>query len=186
MRLFYAIELDDKTRRLLQEKQNLLKSKALKANFSRIENLHLTLRFMGEVSEAYFPVMKKILESVAGKMKAFQLELTEPGLFERGHKSIIWWGIRKNEALYRLQKMLEEEIRLHGFSLETKPYSPHITLAREFVSDHNIKELLQKLTWINHPFDVTGISLMESTRVDGKLTYLRRSYSALSSLNEID
>ena len=75
MRLFYAIELDEGTRRLLHEKQNQLKEKAAKANFTRLENLHLTLRFMGEMDVA--PVLKQILDLVASRMEAFH-QIIEP------------------------------------------------------------------------------------------------------------
>lgn len=179
MRLFYAIELDQATKQLLLDVQNKLKPKALKANFTRAENLHLTLRFMGETDNAYFSVLKKIQDYTAGKFQPFQLELAGPGIFERGHKSIVWWGIKQNEHLIRLQKSLEEEIRLNGFPAEAKPYSPHITLAREFVSGDNVRDVIKLLRPVSHCFDVTGISLMESTRVDGKLTYLCRYRTSL-------
>ncbi len=172
MRLFYAVELDEGTRNILAQKQAKLKSRALKANFTRSGNLHLTLRFMGEVEDAYLPVLKKILEAAASKCKAFHLKMSSPGVFERGHKSIVWWGIDPNEELYRLQAILEEEIRLNGFPAETKPYRPHITLAREFVSNGDIKGIIGELKPLDHTFQVSGISLMESCRVDGKLTYL--------------
>lgn len=174
MRLFYAIELDERTRQLLFDNQSKLKGKALKANFTRAENLHLTLRFMGDIEDAYFPVLKKMQDFVASKAEAFQLELSGPGVFERGHKSIVWWGTKKSEVLSRLQKNLEEEIRANGFPAETREYSSHITLAREFVSTDSIRNVMNLLQPIEHQFYITGISLMESTRVDGKLTYLCR------------
>lgn len=174
MRLFYAIELDDSTRQLLVESQTRLKAKALRANFTRSENLHLTLRFMGEIEAGHFSVLKRIQDHIAGKFPSFRLELSGPGLFERGHKSIVWWGVKANEQLNGLQKALEKEIRLNGFPPETKTYSPHITLAREFVTEDSMKNVMNLLLPVNHPFHVSAISLMESTRVDGKLTYVCR------------
>jgi hypothetical protein len=56
MRIFYAIELDEKTKALLSKEQDRLKTQALKANMTRTENLHLTLRFIGEVNPSYIPV----------------------------------------------------------------------------------------------------------------------------------
>jgi 2'-5' RNA ligase len=181
MRLFYAIELDEGTRRLLHEKQNQLKEKAARANFTRLENLHLTLRFMGEMDGSALPVLKQILDLVASRMEAFHLELSSPGAFERGHKSIVWWGVKKNETLYHLQKALEEEIRLSGFPAETKPYIPHITLAREYVCADGIKNVINGFRPASHPICVSSLSLMESLRVEGKLTYLCRYRAALRS-----
>lgn len=170
MRLFYAIELDEATRKLLVDAQSALKPKAVRANFSQAGNLHLTLRFMGEIEPGHLEVLKRIQKITAAKYKGFSLELSRPGAFERGHKSIVWWGLKKNELLFSLQRALEDEIRANGFTPELKPYSPHITLAREFVGD--VKSILNTLTPIQHQFHVSAISLMESTRVDGRLTYL--------------
>lgn len=181
MRLFYAIGFDEKTKALLFEKQNTLKPKALKANFTRRENLHLTLRFMGEVEDVYFSVLKKIQDFISSKQKSFELRIFDFGIFGRGHKSIVWAGIAKNPELLKLHDVLEKEICLNGFIPDTRPYNPHITLAREFVSDENINRVIDKIKPINHCFEVKSISLMESTRVNGKLTYLCRYRTELRS-----
>lgn len=174
MRLFYAIELDERTKELLSEKQNLLRAKAVKANFSRRENLHLTLRFFGEVERAYFPVLKKIQDIISSKHRAFELEILELGIFERGHKSIVWSGIKKNPNLMQLQRDIEKEIILNGFKPDHRPFNPHITLAREFAPYGDIREIIKEIEPLNHRFIVKSISLMESTRLNGKLVYICR------------
>ncbi len=179
MRCFFAIELDEITREILVKEQNRLKSKAIRANFTRRDNLHLTLRFMGEIAPAYFPVLKKISDFVAARSHSFELALSKPGAFVRGHKSIIWWGIRHNDQLDTLQNSLEREIQQNGFPGEFKPYTPHITLAREFVSNLDTKRLMQESNPFDHSFIANRISLMESTRIDGKLTYICRYSSVL-------
>lgn len=180
MRLFYAIELDEVTRQILMELQNRLKDKAVKANYTQRENLHLTLRFMGEVDHACFPVLKKIQGFVSDKSEPFKLELTGPGAFQRGRKFLVWCGIRESMPLFELQKRLEKEIRLNGFKPESRAYSPHITLAREFVPFDNIRNVIDQLCPVNYCFNVNSISLMESTRVDGRLMYLCRYRTLLS------
>jgi len=180
MRIFYAIELDEKTKDLLSKEQTKLKTKALKANMTRRENLHLTLRFIGEVNAAYIPVFTNILNAVASKCFPFQLTLSGPGAFARGHKSIIWWGIEHNAALHELYNELEDQIRRNGFPAENKPYTPHITLAREFTANEGSAEgVLKNIKPFSHSFSVKSISLMESTRIDGKLTYVRLCNAAL-------
>ncbi len=174
MRLFYAIEFDEETRNILLREQGKIKSRAIKANFTRRENLHLTLRFMGEIESMYLPVLRKIQDYVTGRSVPFKLILSGPGVFVRGHKSIVWWGIRNEDHLIDMQKNMEEEIRRNGFPKEVKPYTPHITLARELVSNENIKDVIKGLQPLNHTVEVKGISLMESTRVNGVLTYISR------------
>jgi len=179
MRLFYAIEFDESIKDELIKAQSRLKAKARSANFTRKENLHLTLRFMGETDKANFPVLTKIQAAVAYKNEPFLLKLSRPGIFERGNKFIVWWGIQKSEQLIRLQSNLEEEIRKNGFPAEFKPYSPHITLAREFTSHENVKEIIMELDPLINSFEVNSISLMESLRIDGKLVYVCRNRARL-------
>ncbi|HAA24535.1 MAG TPA: RNA 2',3'-cyclic phosphodiesterase [Ruminiclostridium sp.] len=173
MRIFYAIEFDERTKDLLSKEQGILKVKALKANMTRRENLHLTLRFIGEVNPSYIPVFTNILNVAASNCSPFQLTLTGPGAFARGNKSIIWWGVEHSAALHQLYEKIEEQIRRNGFPAENRPYTPHITLAREFTAgDGNIESVLDNIKPLNHSFPVKNISLMESTRIDGKLKYI--------------
>jgi len=186
MRIFYAIELDEETKDLLSKEQTKLKAKALKANMTKRENLHLTLRFIGEVDPVYLPVFQNIQNVVASKCSPFKLTLSEPGAFARGHKSIIWWGIKPNAALNQLYKDLEEQIRKNGFPAEYKPYTPHITLAREFAANEgNTEGVINNIKPLSHSFSVKSISLMESTRIDGKLKYICLCNEAFKK-NEID
>ncbi|NLG88588.1 MAG: RNA 2',3'-cyclic phosphodiesterase [Clostridiaceae bacterium] len=180
MRIFYAIEFDEKTKELLSREQEKLKTRALKANMTRRENLHLTLRFIGEVNPSYIPVFTNILNTAASKCSPFQLTLTGPGAFIRGNKSIIWWGVEHNAALHQLYNDIEEEIRRNGFPPEQRPYTPHITLAREFTAnDGDAKGVINDIKPVNHSFPVKSISLMESTRIDGKLKYICLCNAAL-------
>lgn len=173
--MFYAIEFNENIKEELLKAQSKLKEKARSANFTRKENLHLTLRFMGEIDNANFPVLTRIQADAAYINEPFLLKLSKPGVFERGNKFIVWWGIQECDRLKRLQSSLEEEIRRNGFPPEYKPYSPHITLAREFTSYENIKEIIMDLEPLINTFEVNNISLMESLRIDGRLTYICRN-----------
>lgn len=174
MRLFYAVEFDENTKNTLVAKQSILKVNAVKANFTREENLHLTLRFMGEVSDADYKILKRIQDLVSKRHSSFDLEISEMGIFERGHKSIVWAGIKENKNLINLQQDLEKEIVLNGFEGENRLYKPHITLAREFVPKGNINKIIKEIGAVQHKFEVKSISLMESTRINGRLIYLCR------------
>lgn len=180
MRIFYAIEFDERTKDLLSQEQVKLKAKALKANMTKRENLHLTLRFIGEVNPSFIPVFTDIQHAAASKCPPFKLTLTGPGAFSRGNKSIIWWGVEHSAALHELYKRIEEQVRQNGFPAEQRPYTPHITLAREFIAgEGNTRDVLNGIKPVKHSFFVSSISLMESTRVDGKLRYIRLSSAEL-------
>lgn len=174
MRLFYAVEFDEKTRDILIERQSILKSNAVKGNFTRRENLHLTLRFMGEMTSGDFTVLKKIQDLVSERHGPFELEISDIGIFKRGQSSIVWAGIKENKDLLELQRDLEKEIAGNGFKPEDRPYKPHITLVREFIPNGDIDKIIKEIKSFQHRLDVKSISLMESTRINGKLTYLCR------------
>jgi len=78
----------------------------------------------------------------------------------------IWWaGLREDKPLMDLQRGLSDNLRAAGFALESRKYSPHITLGREVVTDAK--------PWRIEPFGETvgAIDLMKSERIRGKLTY---------------
>lgn len=181
MRLFYAVEFDESIKEELAKAQSKLKEKARRANFTGKENFHLTLRFMGEMEKANFPVLTKIQADVALKNEPFFIKLSKPGVFERGNKFIVWWGIHKSDQLIRLQGNLEEELRLNGFPAEFKSYNPHITLAREFTSNEDIREIIKEFKPLKNTIEVNDISLMESLRINGRLTYICRNKTRLGA-----
>jgi 2'-5' RNA ligase len=87
------------------------------------------------------------------------------GRFKRDGNDIWWAGVRKSNALFELQGKLINKLIVAGFSLESRKYSPHITLGRKVASNVEPR-------WIE-PFGeiVSKFELMNSERINGKLTY---------------
>ena len=94
------------------------------------ENIHLTLKFLGSVSSAKLGEVKKALSQV--KFEPFQVEIKGAGAFPSLKRmNVIWVGI--DQGWTQVQQIYEQaETHLHqlGFSRETRPFSPHITIAR--------------------------------------------------------
>jgi len=85
---------------------------------------------------------------------------------DTSHVSAIWWaGVQQNKDLQDLQGRLTDRLVAAGFSLDKRKYDPHITLGREVVSDITPRPI--------EPFGetVSGIDLMKSEHINGKLTY---------------
>jgi 2'-5' RNA ligase len=161
MRLFIAINFSDKTREHLLSLRDDLRSRSSRGNFSAPENLHLTLVFIGEVSPKKLDKIQAILETVT--IAPFDVSINRLGTFSRG---TLWWaGLREDKPLMDLQHEIEHKFALCGFEMDGRRYSPHITLGREVVTDAT--------PWRIEPFDetVTGIDLMKSERINGKLTF---------------
>jgi RNA 2',3'-cyclic 3'-phosphodiesterase len=89
-------------------------------------DMHLTLHFLGRADPA--TVGRAI---AALRLPAFEVRLNGPGHFSlRGHKTILWVGVETSAALLDLHAMLGEALAATGFVPETRPYVPHITVAR--------------------------------------------------------
>ncbi|MBO4216312.1 MAG: RNA 2',3'-cyclic phosphodiesterase [Clostridia bacterium] len=168
MRLFIAIEFPEDVKNALQSAVNAGSVCFARANFSRRENYHLTLVFLGETA----PVRVKDITSAmdACAFPPFEMTVGGAGRFRRDGGDTVWRRVDAPDALFDTQKKLERELAARGFRLESRAFTPHITLAREAVTaagvDFSKIDLGSPLT-----FAVSGMTLMRSDRINGKLTY---------------
>ncbi len=159
MRLFIAINFDEVTKEKLIDIQNKLKACG-SGNFSKPENLHLTILFLGEV-EDYTQVIKSIN---AHFNKLIELSFYKTGNF---NDNIFWVGIRHNTVLYELYNNICNDLINAGFNIyQNKRFTPHVTLGRKV-------SLTTKPNLFFEEFSMTAtsVSLMESLRINGKLKY---------------
>jgi 2'-5' RNA ligase len=126
IRLFVAIDLPESVANRLEKICHGLPG----ARWVKPEQLHLTLRFIGEVDGGSFADIREILGSI--KVDPFTMQLDGVGFFPpRGKPRVIWAGVAKNENLLLLQRKIETTmVRQVGLDPEERKYSPHITLAR--------------------------------------------------------
>lgn len=173
MRVFIAIEFSKEIKDYMYRVQQELKASMEKGNFSNVENFHLTLRFIGEVPQDKILSLKQAIEKTAANIVSFKLDTDTIGFFPKGNKKVIWMGIKKEKALLeKLFSSLEGELEKIGIKKEEKPFSPHITLVREAILKEDFKILEGNTKLEKREICVENISLMESTRVNGKLTYI--------------
>lgn len=95
------------------------------------DNLHLTLRFLGNTEDSQLTEINKALDNLIPRYSQFDLEIQGLGLFgKRSHPTILWAGVKAGENVYSLVENIEEIVCRAGFEEETRPYSPHLTLCR--------------------------------------------------------
>lgn len=169
MRLFLAINFDDKTKTALYGAVQRLKNSSAAGNFTRVDNLHLTLVFIGETKNV--SAVKEAMLRV--RRLPFVLKIGKLGKFGRGGKDIYWLGVDRCLALEETQKELSAALRNKGFAIEQREYRPHLTLGREAVLLNNFdKDAFEKsLGTITQ--EVRTIDLMKSERIGGRLTYTK-------------
>lgn len=123
MRLFVALDLPDSIKAQLHDFQ---KETLKGAKWTKPEQWHITLHFIGESDEA--PV-REALSRV--KAEAFSLRLRGIGTFPpRGRPNVLWVGIEAPKTLLALHQAIGDALKTTGFTPESRPYSPHLTLAR--------------------------------------------------------
>ena len=130
MRLFIAIQLNDEMKDALTRLQKQLQRQGVRGNFTRRENLHLTLAFIGEYPDLYD--VKDIMDTI--DFEPFDISLDGMGSFG----SLWWMGLSSgsgeedgNDELKSLAKHLRRALADAGIPFDRKKFSPHITLVRK-------------------------------------------------------
>jgi 2'-5' RNA ligase len=132
MRTFIAIPLDDKTHNELAGLQAVLRSSAADVKWTQPSNIHLTLKFLGEIDDKKTKEISSALGLIAKTQKSFHLHLATIGAFPKpSFPRVIWVGIDEgaNECM-RLQALVEDSMERLGFAKEERTFSAHLTLGR--------------------------------------------------------
>ncbi len=124
IRLFVALEIPEAIRQRLV----LMSGGVPGARWMKEEQLHLTLRFIGEVDENEAHDIDDALATI--RAGGFRLELAGVGEFGGKVPRALWAGVRPNEALLHLQKKVETALHRIGVAPDERKFSPHVTLAR--------------------------------------------------------
>ncbi len=171
MRTFIAIELPQNIKTYLSRIQEQLKASGADIKWVEPKNIHLTLKFLGEIDQNKLDKVIKILEDIAKEKNSFHMRIVSVGAFPRiNSPRVIWVGIDKgdNEAK-EIAKELEEKIAKIGIPKENRPFSSHITIGRTR-SSLNLKNLVEGLNILasgslkeDLEFGVTKITLYKST-----------------------
>jgi 2'-5' RNA ligase len=131
IRSFVAIPLPDATRDALVRLQAELQPIFPGWRLTNPENLHLTLRFLGDIPEDSLEKLSKIVLSVADSSSSFQLTTSGIGAFpswQRGR--IVWLGFKASDPVSQLHRKLSEGLLQVGIPEERRPFQPHLTLGR--------------------------------------------------------
>jgi 2'-5' RNA ligase len=166
VRLFIAINFSSEVKNKLVAAQDILRKHALGGNFTRPENMHLTLIFLGETAQSRLEQIEQAIDSI--REKAFELHANGSGRFGHGGGDIWWAGIDENPILTKIHRTLSDLLTASGFEIEEREYKPHLTLARKVLLKNDIN-----IPAIPVSFNILAdkISLMKSEHINGILKY---------------
>jgi len=186
VRSFIAIELPDEVKAGLSQLQAQLKlGKPSSVKWVDPSSIHLTIKFLGNIAVDRIPAITRAMEEATKGLSSFQLEVTGLGGFPNLKRvQVVWVGIGGEvDKLGQLQQRIESSLATLGFTAETRPFTPHLTLARlrdQASADERQRfgQLIASTSFgAAYAIKVTSINLMRS-----QLTREGAIYSRLGSV----
>jgi len=130
MRAFIAIDPPESVRAVLRRTQASFRSVCPDARWTQPEEIHLTLKFLGEISDAKVKEVSVSLKNL-GRFEGFAIGLKGFGFFPDARRpTVLWAGVEAPASLGQLAEQVEEALRKIGFAREERVFRPHLTLAR--------------------------------------------------------
>ena len=154
MRLFIAIQLSEEMRAAVARIQDEFRGRGVTGNFTPVENLHLTLAFIGEYADS-----DAVLDVIDGvNLRPFPIALEGVGAF-----GDLWWvGMKRSEPLEACARRLRHGLSNVGIPFDRKRFSPHITLIRRAEREGSAQ--MPGIDVPNVEMRVERLSLMRSDR----------------------
>lgn len=167
MRTFIAVELDKPVKESLSRIESELKETGADVKWVSPENIHLTLKFLGEVKEEKIPEIIQALKGIARSVNSFRAEINTIGAFPNAKSPrVIWAGIEQGkENLSQLAGIAEDTLERLGFPKEERKFSAHITIGRVRSPKNRaaLSQTMQQLKFDALSQAVKSIALLKST-----------------------
>ena len=180
IRSFVSVDIEDsvivgKIMRL----QDSLKGLGINAKFVEPQNLHYTLKFLGNVPEARIEEIKEALSEI--HQSSFELEISGIGSFPSLKRiNVIWLGAKKGgEHLVGLAKKVDDALLKLNFPKEKRPFTPHLTICR--IKTSRNKEHLVKFLMNNQDVEIGSFWVREFRLKKSTLTPKGPIYETLAS-----
>ena len=170
MRIFIGIPINEIVKNQCALIQNKLAPLVLSGSFSRIDNLHMTLLFIGEMTIEQVDSLHLRLNQKLKNIPLFSLQTKGLSSFKKGNAHVLFLRIEKPErSLLDMAELVKEAAKEERLHFEDIPFVPHITLGRKIVFSSNIN--LERFSLESHVFEVNLVHLYVSERVNGVLQY---------------
>ena len=179
MRAFIAIDLPKEVKQSLEGIQKKLRASGADCKWVDSKNIHLTLKFLGEIDDAQLHKIEQILDTAAKNQNPYHVRISTAGAYPKAHTPrVIWVGIDEgDQETKNLAKILEDQIEKIGIPKEDTPFSSHITIGRtrSGMGRENLIEGLASLAndykEMPQEFLASKITLFKSTLTPGGPVY---------------
>jgi len=131
MRVFVAINPTEAVRSRVKAAARPLREAGFPIRWVADENVHLTMKFLGEVPEERLEDLYRVVDEAAECVSSFDMNLKGFGAFPSPRRpSVVWAGIDLDPALVELQGQIEDALAKLGYPREDRRFHPHLTLGR--------------------------------------------------------
>jgi 2'-5' RNA ligase len=131
LRCFIALDISDHIRKDFGDIIDRLKKHDADVKWVRVDNMHLTLKFLGKTPENVLPKIQESLFNIVLSYNPFYIRIYATGVFpNRKYPRVIWIGVEDSDILKRLQIDIEDTMASLGFKKEQRSFKPHLTLGR--------------------------------------------------------
>lgn len=169
MRVYIAIDFENQVKDYFDKITCYIKDHCIEGSFTRKNNFHMTIRFIGEVDEVQVDKLKGVLDKVVLNINSFELRLGDLGIFSRKKTNILWIGLEENPVLSQLHKELTTVLKEEKIRFYDKLFMPHVTLGRRVELASDSIELNTLIQYERISIPVRSIILMASKEEEGKL-----------------
>ena len=180
-RVFCAVELPENVKTQLQEHASALRKAYpdVAASWTRIENVHLTLKFFGNVAVDRISAISAAAARTVEAFAPIKISIGQTGVFpKRSRPQVLWIGVGDPLGqLAKLQQHLEDECAAEGFAKEDRAYKPHLTIAR-IRNPHGARALAD--THLETEFEPIALTLSDLVLFRSELSPKGSRYTAIS------
>ena len=140
MRCFIAVDLSEEARKELEKAQKEIPEG--KFNFVNPKQIHLTVKFLGDIDEKKVDEIKGVMSSI--KFSKFKAKIGSIGFFSRDFIRVIWASVEPKDKLVEIHDVIDKELEKIGIEKDLRPFESHATLAR-VKRIENKSEFIEKL-----------------------------------------
>lgn len=175
IRTFICLEIPKKVQAEIENKVTApLRATGAGCSWVKADNLHLTLKFLGDVPETMLADIFESVKNSAGHFDRFHANLEKVGTFGGKIPRVVWVGIGGDvEKITQLANEIDKDLSKLGFERESRPFSPHLTVGR-VRNPKNISSMLEKIDEISLPTDkfiIYKVIVMKSVLSPGGSVY---------------
>lgn len=178
IRTFIGIDFNQGLKNELHTLQKRLEKYSQKGRWKHIDNFHITLKFLDEVSVLKVSQIDDVLKKICKNIEPFTISFEDLGVFNgRNSIKVLWIGFSEGiKQLESLQKKINKSLVPLGFPLEKRKFTPHITIAQDVVFKCDFSIIKEAIGIPDlGKMEVSSLYLFKSEQIENKRIYTKLS-----------